>query len=324
MEELMTDDTCATLLLCAFQGGEKEHLPLTVDEYNRVAHTLHRSDQRPSDLLGSVLITDVSHEAEIQQDRLAWLLDRRINLGFTLEQWYRAGIWVLSRSDLHYPACLRKNMGNQAPPLIYGTGHQHLGHQDTLAIMGPDSISNARISKVGDMAEDLADQQKTVVTIGALKLGKKVVQSVYEHGGRVLWVLSGGHLKLRLKKPYRQAIRDENLTMIAMQSPATPSTSDEEAALSQVAASQADEILYVDGVNSKDIAKRVDRYQAFRAALNRPSQCSVFHGQKLTPEAQELLKSGASSWDQKSVDGPNTDANPSEDKESSHQGDLFG
>ena len=324
MEELMTDDTCATLLLCAFQGGEQAYLPLTVDEYNRVAHTLHRSDQRPSDLLGSVLITDVSHEAEIQQDRLEWLLNRRINLGFTLEQWDRAGIWVLSRSDPHYPASLRKNMGNQAPPLIYGTGNQGLDYQDSLAIMGPDSIPNARIPKVADQAEELVDQQKTVVTIGALKLGKKVVQSVYDHGGRVLWVLSGGHLKLRLQKPYRQAIRDENLTMIAMLSPATPSTSDDEAAISQVAASLADEILYVDGVNSKDIAKRVDRYQALRTALNRSGQCSVFHGQKLTPEARELLKSGASSWGQKSVDGPNTDTHPSKETSPPRQGDLFG
>lgn len=328
----MTDDTCATLLLCAFQGGEQEYLPLNVDEYNRVAFILHRSGQRPGDLLEGVSISDISLETAISQDRIEWLLDRRINLGFTLEQWYRSGIWVLSRSDPNYPMDLRKNMGNHSPPLIFGVGNQHLHRQEALAIVGPDSIPPSRIIKAGELVKDFIVQQRTVITIGQLKMGNLVVQNVYDHAGKVIWVLWGGHLKQRLQKPYRQAIRDGCLTMITMQSPNTPSTSREEAVVAQVATALAEEILYVDGSNLKDVTKKTDRYQVLKSAFKRSSQCRVLHGRTLSPEGQELLKAGASSWSNKNMQGDKKSSDhqsishtrPSKGDHSSYQGDLFG
>ena len=292
MKSSLTDDANAILLLCAFQGGEKDYQPLTVREYNQIATVLYQSKKCPGDLLTASSAAEIAQNSQIGLDRLQWLLGRRIDLGFRLEEWQRKGIWVLARSDQKYPKTIRKSMGNLAPPLVFGTGNQSLLCTGGLAIIGPDSIPSTRIKKACEVTESTTKQGQTVIAAGHLNLAKKIVQKVHECTGRVIWVLHDEFLRQRLKKDHRQAIGDNHLVMITAQSPNAPEKSGERFTVGQLAAGLADELLYVDGSNSKDSDKRADRFGVKAAALRRSEVCKLLHGRILSPEAQELEKCG--------------------------------
>ncbi|MYJ45671.1 MAG: hypothetical protein F4069_10180 [Rhodothermaceae bacterium] len=286
----LTDDAHAILLLCAFQGGEEEFKPLGGAEYNRVATVLYRSGKRPKDLLETQFLPEIPR---VSSDRLRWLLDRRINLGFCLEEWQRKGYWVFARSDSDYPKAIRASMRNDAPPLLFGTGDQSLLTSEGLAIFGPDAIPEGRIKKACDAAADAAKQGRTVIVAGHLKMARKIVETVQEHSGRVIWVLHDGKLKQRLQKSYRQAISSDQLVMVTAQSPKAPKESGETETVSSLAVGFAEETLYVDGANLK---LRNDQFKITAAALKHISDCWLLHGRPTTLEGQELKEKGIRVW----------------------------
>ncbi len=310
MENALTDDANAILLLCAFQGGEAEHQPLNIKEYNQVARSLHESDRCPGDLLFTESVAEIARDSYISPDRLRWLLDRRINLGFRLEEWQRKGIWVLARSDENYPKIIRKRMGNSAPPLIFGTGNQALLNTGGLAIIGPDKNPDGRIEKVCKVAGKFVSQGQNIIAAGHLRMAERIVQVVRENTGHAIWVLHNRYLRLRFKKSYRQAISDDHLVMITAQSPHAPEESGEKSVIGGLATGLATRILYVDGSNS---AERKDQYEIKKAALRRSEDCWLFHGSTISPEGQELGKGGAQLWNERRPDPPQTP-----------KGELFG
>jgi len=295
-EYTMTDDTQATLLLCAHQGGEYEHQPLGVPEYNRVATVLHQSQLRPQDLLASASVMEVSEKAGIRRDRLEWLLDRKINLGFKLEHWQRNGFWVLSRSDPHYPFSLRSTLGNLSPPLIFGIGDQDLVSDGGVAIVGPDSIPTSRVQKSCHIAERVVKQKKTVIVIGSSTLSKQIVRSVLMHAGKIIWILFDGQLRQRLKKSCRLAIQDDHLVMVTTQSPSAPKGAGKKELVASIATGLADQLLYVDGSNSKNQSKRTDQYNVLSSVMKHVDICNLFVGRTISPEGRQLKERGTPLW----------------------------
>ncbi len=299
MNSSHTDDACAILLLCAFQRGETKYQPLKLEEYNRVATVLYLSGKRPGDLLLSDAISEIANDAYISADRLQWLLDRRINLGFSLEEWQRKGIWILARSDPDYPDKLRRKLRNGAPPLLFGTGNQHLLRSGGLAMIGPDSIPPRRLFQACEVAKRVSG---SVIVAGHLSMSAKIIQARIEQDGCMLWVLSDGTLRQRLKKNNRQAIRDDRMILVSTHSPETLKQFIDPATVGALATGFANQILYVDGINSKDPSKRVDRFGTFDAASNQPEKCRLFHGGTLSPEGKELQKMGAELWSDRVVE----------------------
>lgn len=293
MNKSFTDDACAILLLCAFQGGENDYQPLCLAEYNQVAQVLHRSGKRP----GSLLATDGALQIPgISTDRLQWLLSRRINLGFILENWQRKGLWILVRSDETYPRIIRQNLGNQAPPILYGTGNQRLLSSSGFAVIGPDSIPKGRIQNACEIAVNIVKEGRTVIAAGHLKMAREIVETVERHTGQVLWVLHDGALNQRLQKSHREAIRDHRLAMMTAQSPHAPKNAGHQTIVASLASGLADELLYVDGRSSKDQSKRKDQFGATEAARQHSEICRLLLGRAVSDEAQKLHQDGLQKW----------------------------
>ncbi len=269
-----------------------DHLPLKLVEYNRVATVLYRSNRRPGDLLQAGSLSELAKNARVSLDRIQWLLERRINLGFSLEEWQRKGIWVMARSDPDYPVAIRKNMRNAAPPLLFGAGNQDLLNSGGLAVMGPDFIPEGRLKKACDLT---GKHEAIVIVAGHLRVSKKIVQAVEERQGYILWVLHDGVLKQRLKKSHRRTIHNNRMVMITTQSPCSFDQSDKQAVVGELAVAFADEVLYVDGSNFRESSKRKDRFGTKSAALKRSEICQLLHGRKISPEGQELRQRGVQS-----------------------------
>lgn len=292
----MTQDTQAILLLCAYQGGESRYHPLNVSEYNRVATVLHRLDLRPKDLLTQWPDLDISEDANISKDRIDWLFDRKINLAFQLNEWIANGIWIFARSDPDYPEMIRKALGNLAPPLLFGSGDHELLSCGGSAILGPDSIPNSRIKQSCEIADRFHSEKKTVIVGGRFKMANEIVKTTLTHKRKMIWVLFEGHLKQRLKKPIRRAIRNNNLVLVTPQSPRTPKDTGDKGYVGKIATALTHEILYVDGSNFKDQSKRTDQYQIGSSVMDHAENASLLAGRTISPEGTILYENDIPLW----------------------------
>lgn len=299
MSDLPADDACAVLLLCAFQGGEEKHYPLGLAEYNRIATILYRRQQRPAFLLGDAPVHEIANSAQVNPARLHWLLDRRINLGFCLEEWQRKGFWISARSDKDYPERIRSRMRIGAPSLIFGTGDQTLLTNGGLAIIGPDQIPPGRSKKACEAAREAIKKGQTVIVAGHLKMAKDLVKVAQEHSGYVIWVLHDGSLKQRLEKPSRQALSRGQIVLITAQSPEAPRKSGDRGFVGSLATALADELLYVDGSkNSKDQFRTASAVLRFAKTADHALEskvCRLLIGRKVSRIIEQLKELGAGS-----------------------------
>jgi predicted Rossmann fold nucleotide-binding protein DprA/Smf involved in DNA uptake len=104
MNDFLTEDTKAIILLCGVFGKDRSEKPLSMAEYSSLVRWLIGVKMRPGDLLQKENVIEASLGSGIERQRLESLLSRGVQLGFAVEEWQRNGIWILSRSDSEYPA----------------------------------------------------------------------------------------------------------------------------------------------------------------------------------------------------------------------------
>lgn len=126
MNELITEDTKAILLLCGIFGQKRTEKPLAQNEYNKVVRWLVEERLRPADLLDPAMLQQAAEGTGLDALRMKALIERGVALGFAVEEWQRSGLWVLSRSDADYPSRYKKHLKEKAPPLLFGAGARSL------------------------------------------------------------------------------------------------------------------------------------------------------------------------------------------------------
>lgn len=103
MNDFLTEDTKAIILLCGVFGQDGCEKPLSLLEYSSLVRWLIEVKLRPGDLLHKDNISEACMGSGIDKQRLDSLLGRGVQLGFAVEEWQRNGIWIISRSDADYP-----------------------------------------------------------------------------------------------------------------------------------------------------------------------------------------------------------------------------
>lgn len=210
-------DTQVILLLCGHFGSERgeRHAPLTQKEYERLTKWMLECKSRPGDLLGGELaghLGDLVH-AGLEPARVESLVARGTALALALEKWRRSGLWVLSRSDPAYPQCLKKKLGQSAPPLLYGAGETSLLDTGGLAIVGSRSASEVALEFTRNVARACARDGVSVVSGGAKGVDVAAMQSAGEAGGVVIGVLAADLLRASVNRQNRMGIQSDQLVL---------------------------------------------------------------------------------------------------------------
>ncbi len=209
-------DTQAVLLLCGYFGKAGALKPLSAGEYNRLAKWLVEQKRRPADLLEmdkSELERVV--EAKLEPVRIQALLRRGAALALVSEKWLRSGLWMTSRGDETYPKRLRKRLGTEAPPLLYGAGDPKLLLDGGLAIVGSRNASESSLEFTRMVASDCAQEGIAVVSGGARGIDSVAMQAAGEAGGHVIGVLAEGLLQAVRNRTNRVAIESGNLVLVS-------------------------------------------------------------------------------------------------------------
>tara|TARA_A100001015_G_scaffold306163_1_gene400021 strand:- start:76 stop:1401 length:1326 start_codon:yes stop_codon:yes gene_type:complete len=225
MNNYLTDDTKATLLLCGVMGKDKEIKPLALKDYNKLALWLRKNGLRPSDLLEFKNIERAAKRTGIDQDRLEALMERGVVLGFAVEEWQRNGIWLISRSDKGlYPRRLIMHLGMKAPALLFGAGDQSLLRGGGIGIVGSRNVDDAGEEFTVKAVEQCVRADMPVVSGGARGVDQTAMSAAMDSGGAAIGILAENLLKKSLERNARKAIADGQLLLISPYHPNAPFT----------------------------------------------------------------------------------------------------
>ena len=215
MTHYLSEDTKAILLICGVFGKDRSHKPLTTREYSKLVRWLVKMELRPADLLNMKSLSEVEVSTGLEKERLKSLIGRGVQLGFAVEEWQRSGIWVVSRSDEAYPARLKKQLKDKAPPLIFGAGNQSLLKGGGLAVVGSRNVDEKGSIFTQEVAEVCARNGMPVISGGARGVDQVSMVSVLEAGGVTIGVLAENLLKKSVERSARMAIADDRLLLIS-------------------------------------------------------------------------------------------------------------
>lgn len=222
LNHVLMPDTQAILLLCASFGHDrqKEPQPLKLSEYNSLATWLRENQMRPADLLTSAGKDRLQERTfDLNSERLVALLERGGMLALAVENWTNRGLWVLGRSDEHYPKRLKSKLKHLAPAILYGVGNIKLPSEGGLAVVGSRDVDEAGISYTERVSATCAEQSIQVFSGGAKGVDRAAMLGVLAAGGTAVAVLADSLTKASVDGKYRSAIREDRLTLISAYDP---------------------------------------------------------------------------------------------------------
>ena len=209
----------AVLLLTShFTKPDKgEPRPLSTHEWGKFAYWLKDRGLQPDSLLSEDPRRLLSGwmDRGITQDRIEYLLGRGGALGFALEKWQRAGLWVLTRSDSEYPERLKKRLKLEAPPVLFGCGNRSLLNGRGIAVVGSRNASDDDLSFATQLGADAASQAFSVVSGGARGIDESAMLGALEREGTVVGVLADSLLRSATSAKYRKHLMANDLVLVS-------------------------------------------------------------------------------------------------------------
>ena len=222
----LSSNTRAILLLTApLIAGRGKHKPsvkpLGAGEYRQLARQLRDLQRQPADLLapGAREIVDECRTG-LDPERLKRLLGRGFLLAQAVERWQARAIWVLSRADADYPRRLKKRLGEQAPPVLYGCGEAAILNGGGLAVVGSRDVPNALIGYAENVGRLAAEAGCGLISGGARGVDQAGMRGALNAGGRVVGVLADSLEKAAMLREHREALMDGRLVLASPYDPA--------------------------------------------------------------------------------------------------------
>lgn len=193
-----SDDAFVTMLLSMSLSPNKEEYarPYGTQELKRLEERVHKAGLfhigklMNVDIGGLMLKLDISEE---EAYRIFTLLNRGVQLSYTMENYLRQGIEVVTCYNGDYPQRLKRRMGDAAPPVFYRCGNAELLNRPMLAVVG---ISGVKTSpEVRDAVEAVVRNGVrlgySILTGGELGVSRVAMNFALEYGGTLVEVLGG-------------------------------------------------------------------------------------------------------------------------------------
>lgn len=301
MADSLTQNEIVIFLLYADLESDPAYTSLDLDEFSRLSNVLKQQELEFQDLVEASTAQQVAQEARISHARLQWLLnsDRRAPLRNSRDRWKNQNIWAWVLGDRNFP----ESDLSDVPPILFGVGNKGILNSKGLAIFGPDSIPDRRIDKACTVAASAAEKGHSIILAGHLKMSKKILSAVEKQTGQVVWILPHRHQNQQLKILLYQMIRNHRLVVITAQSPDARKESNHRSAVGSLAAGLAEELLYVDGSNSRLEHKKRDQFETTTAALQHSGKCRLLLGAMISPKGRTLRQNGIQSWGEEPESG---------------------
>ena len=191
--------------------------PLTPKEWGEFASWLQDKALAPDDLLKSDLpgLLEGWEHPKVTPQRVQALLNRGAALGFALEKWERAGLWVLTRSDPEYPRLLKQRLGRTTPAILFGCGNKNLLSGNSIAVVGSRHASDADINFAEHLGRRAAGCGRQVVSGGAAGVDRAAMLGALQAEGTAVGVLADNLLRAASSARYRKYLMSGDLALVS-------------------------------------------------------------------------------------------------------------
>ncbi|WP_285403437.1 DNA-processing protein DprA [Luteibacter sp. ME-Dv--P-043b] len=216
----LSEQAQAILLLTAWLG-KQDHVgatPLSPSEWGRFALFLRGAGHSPADVLQTRDLAGLLTGFEggnITTERVSRLLGRSAALSISLEKWERAGLWVLTRSDAAYPFRWKRQLKNNAPPVLFGAGNVDLLNRGGIAVVGSRDLTDAELSFTDRLGRDIAGQGQPVISGGARGADEAAMLGALASDGMAVGVLADSLLRAATSTKYRKALMRNDLALVS-------------------------------------------------------------------------------------------------------------
>ena len=215
----LSNQAQAVLLLTSHlhKPDKGEPRPLSTYEWARFSFWLKDRGLQPESLLLDDLKRLLSGWVDrgITQDRIEYLLRRGGALGVALEKWHRAGLWVLTRSDVDYPKRLKRRLKLEAPPALFGCGSKDLLSKGGIAVVGSRNAGAEDLSFAAQLGAEAALQGFSVVSGGARGVDESAMLGALEREGTAVGVLADSLLRSATSVKYRKHLMSNDLVLVS-------------------------------------------------------------------------------------------------------------
>lgn len=209
----------ATILLtCYFSRPKKgETKPLTNTEWGKLASWLMENNLTPAAFIEEEVakLLEDWNDSKITQERIIELLNRGHSFALAMEKWSRAGLWVITRSDVAYPKRLKARLKMQAPPVLFGCGNQGLLNAGGLAVVGSRKAVTDDLNFTSQIGQGAAVKGLPIVSGGAKGIDETSMTASLENGGFAVGVMADSLLKASSSAKWRKGLMDKRAVLIS-------------------------------------------------------------------------------------------------------------
>jgi predicted Rossmann fold nucleotide-binding protein DprA/Smf involved in DNA uptake len=217
-------DSQAIALLCSTlalpRGAQAK--TLGAKEWDSLRKAIHDSTfGRPGELVGrsgDELVETLQIPRELAR-RIEELLSRGGQLALELDRLAHRGIWMITRADEEYPAQLRRRLGAQAPPVLFGVGPARLLSAGGVAAVGSRDVSAGGLEFAAKLGWRCASEGVPVISGAARGVDITAMLAATEAGGTAVGVLADSLERFAAKRDLREQIVEENLTLFTSYHP---------------------------------------------------------------------------------------------------------
>lgn len=215
----ISEQSQAVLLLTAYfsKAVKGNPRPLSPTEWGRFALWLKEHDTLPEALVRNDPGSFLSgwSDKTITLDRVRFLLNRGSALALALEKWQRAGLWILTRSDVDYPGRLKHLLKIDSPPVLFGCGNRNLLNKGGIAVIGSRDATEADLQFAATLGNDAAAQGFSIVSGGARGIDEAAMLGALAHEGTAIGVMADSLLRAATSAKYRKGLMANNLVLIS-------------------------------------------------------------------------------------------------------------
>jgi DNA processing protein len=218
----ISSNTRVTLLLCGrFGEHNSEARPLNQSEFHELDHALEARQLAPENMLdmSPLDLREAGVIHGISAKRLAGLMGRFAELEKTIDAWSKAGIWVLGERDKQYPNRFRQRLSSARPPLLFGAGANDCLDMGGVCIVGSRASGEPALRFSSALGKRCALEKLTVISNDMRGVDREAVSSSLENSGQAMIIMTDRLEKAVVAKRYRDALANNQLTMVTPFSP---------------------------------------------------------------------------------------------------------
>jgi len=221
-----SNDAFVTMLLSMALSPNREEYarPFSTQELNRLVEKLRKGGHYN---IGSILDTDIGGLmlmlgiSEEEAYRIYTLLNRGVQLSYSIEKYLEQGIDVITCHNDDYPQRLKRRMADAAPPVLYRCGNAELLSTPMLAIVGISGVKTT--PEVRDSIETLVRNGVrlgyTILTGGELGVSRVAMKFAEEYNGNLVEVLGGDMSAHIQEEGVRQLLDEGRAAVLALEHP---------------------------------------------------------------------------------------------------------